>query len=557
MKIASVRGFGVGRLRCSGALQLGSPGVYLITGENGAGKSSVIESVPLALWGKTLRGKSLWNSGEKKAVCEVDVEGAGTVSRYSPAKKGIRLECPGSPTFESTKHAQAHLDSALPIGFQQWRKACVLSSADASTFALATDTQRKQLVESIVGASHLGEAYADARALAAEARGAVERVSGAIRVADARLQEIKKRLADTVPEEEPPAFTDEDKATLHKFSVGLKSVGDDLRTSQRILTVHDRSSTVADMEAEARSLATQHRRLYSGTCPMCSQPVAPQQLDDLVSEIESLERKVRESRDRLSKVRDGLVGEVDDLSREESWYRQEVETRTSAMRAAEGYRQHAEKLEAMAAAAAQDLAEVRGELGVLREELADTEQHAANWGAVVQTLSPKGVRAHLIDGTLHALEIAANSYLSRLGSPIQIELRPYTEKKTSGVSDSISLRYSVIRGDDDSFDGGEYRNASGGERRRIDLAITFGLAKICEASYGLESSTWWCDEIFDALDQRGVSQVCALLQEEARERAIVVVSHHAVQELESIASAHYVVQGGELHSQHTSRRSVV
>lgn len=139
--------------------------------------------------------------------------------------------------------------------------------------------------------------------------------------------------------------------------------------------------------------------------------------------------------------------------------------------------------------------------------------------AVEQVLGLKGVRAHVLGRALSGIEQAANSWLLRFGLDMSLELKPYTEKKTGGVSDAISLMINGAGG------GYGYKGASGGQRRRIDVALLLALADVASAAQGRAPGTLFLDEVFDALDQAGVDAVCGVLEELARERAVVVITH--------------------------------
>lgn len=140
--------------------------------------------------------------------------------------------------------------------------------------------------------------------------------------------------------------------------------------------------------------------------------------------------------------------------------------------------------------------------------------------AVEQVLGLKGVRAHVLGRALSGIEQAANSWLLRFGLSMSLELKSYTEKKTGGVSDAISL---VVNG---AGGGYGYRGASGGQRRRIDVALLLALADVASAAQGRSPGTLFLDEIFDALDEDGVDSIVSVLDGLAAERAVVVITHN-------------------------------
>ena len=130
------------------------------------------------------------------------------------------------------------------------------------------------------------------------------------------------------------------------------------------------------------------------------------------------------------------------------------------------------------------------------------------------------MRAQVLGKALGGIEAVANRWLAEIAGPgFSLELRPYTEKKTGGVNDKISLEVHGAGG------GYGYRASSGGERRRIDVALLLALAEVASAALGDETGTLWFDEVFDTLDADGVEAVGRTLEELAAERVVVVISH--------------------------------
>ena len=70
-----------------------------------------------------------------------------------------------------------------------------------------------------------------------------------------------------------------------------------------------------------------------------------------------------------------------------------------------------------------------------------------------------------------------------------------------------------------------YKALSGGQRRRIDVAILLGLAELARAASHTSRSTVFFDEVFDSLDEEGVSLVSSVIEEMGEERSVVVISH--------------------------------
>ena len=97
---------------------------------------------------------------------------------------------------------------------------------------------------------------------------------------------------------------------------------------------------------------------------------------------------------------------------------------------------------------------------------------------------------------------------------LTLTLSGSTTQKTGNTVDAISLRVG----------GRAYASCSGGERRRVDVALLLALRELAVAAHG-RAGTIWADEVFDAFDVQGVQDAAAALREMASERLVVVVTH--------------------------------
>jgi DNA repair exonuclease SbcCD ATPase subunit len=81
--------------------------------------------------------------------------------------------------------------------------------------------------------------------------------------------------------------------------------------------------------------------------------------------------------------------------------------------------------------------------------------------------------------------------------------------------------------------GGTYVASSGGERRRVDLAVFLGLFDLLQMSSGIHFNVLVCDEIMDGLSPAGVRKLASVFREKADEgMAVYVISHNpAVQQV--------------------------
>jgi len=188
----------------------------------------------------------------------------------------------------------------------------------------------------------------------------------------------------------------------------------------------------------------------------------------------------------------------------------EVNARSAAM----SERQKAES-EKIMTQAKNDLEKYEKELEENKSLLSERKNRCDVLDACEIVLGLRGVRALVTGKALSGLEALANVWLVKIADGMTIRLKSYTEKKTGGISDCISLDVEGAGG------GHGYKASSGGQRRRIDVAILLALSEMSGNRDFIA-----LDEIFDTLDIDGIESVSNALDELAKDRCVVVISHN-------------------------------
>lgn len=502
-------------------LALPTRGVVLVTGGNGSGKSSIVEGVSVALWGQTVRGTAPWSGPDGEAAVVTDL--ACAIRKRKKGKVMLDWNKQGEPAtkFENTTKAQDALESVVGP-WEVWRRCSLFSSADATHFSLATDGERKRLLERILGIERFDVALDACRKDLKQAEAARDVAERGCFVEGERLRSEQRRLAEAQSWLGDDHVATEDVEALRAKAENLRALVEKSEADLRSMT--DMSRRGATSQGELAAMARQARatleRLRGATCPTCSQPI-PQALRD------KLEREAQEAQaaheQRMAAANEELAKGADlfdELNAERAALEGKLREAAHAYRSAKLSRDRDAQVRATVADATAKVGQFELALAEQEERLAQATKLRDELQACEQVLGLKGVRAHVLARALGGIEAVANVWLSRVaGRELRLKLSPYTEKKTGGVSDSISL--DIIG----AGDGHGYRAASGGERRRLDVALLLALAEVASAAHSGASGTLFFDEVFDLLDPDGVQRISAVLHELAQDRCVVIVSH--------------------------------
>lgn len=540
------------------SVALPETGIVVVVGPNGAGKSSLVEAVGMAFWGKTLRGALPWGDLPGEAYARAD--GISACRSRFPSK-AVKLAwnlvddgtfmgnafdsfqrldgCddkdaddtrPG--TYESTTHAQIALERLIGP-FDIWRRSAAFSSSDAAHFSLATDSERKRLLETILGLDVFDAALERCRTDMKAANAivnttliGVDRAKQQVDHASMRVLDMQRALvaAETALPDALPMPSETDMKRL----AGLVSTSEaELVRLRNALRAVDGAAYVALSELRKAEDAVA-RSKKSDTCVTCGQKLPAGKAAAVTVDLDALRAEHAEDKAASEAARNDIESQVTDLDSDVRSLRGKLSELQGAARVSQERARARAAAEKARASAVKDLANAEESLKTNKERLRgaedvarDAAKRAATLTVVETVLGLRGVRAHVLGSSLAGLAAVANAWLPRLGLPdLGVALRPYSEKKSGGVTDSISVELTGAGG------GNGYKGASAGERRRVDLALLLGIAEVAGAASGRQNGTLFFDELFDALDTDGVKAVSAALVELAQDRCCVVISHN-------------------------------
>ncbi len=545
-------------------LQLPERGLVLLTGPNGSGKSRFIEACAYAAGGKTLRGSTPWRSGEAGLVILESYDGWDI--KRSITAKGTKKTLVGEASADTNTKTNGWIDLDLDL----WRRTHVLSSADAGHFSIATDAQRKDMIEQMLGLSLFDRAYATCAEDQSSLRDELARATAMLGEARLELRQAEQRLAEWrapepfEPEPAPEEAPEPDLVELGAWRAELESIRLSQRGVHERLAVHAPSDLLEKRYWLQAELEQAHMRglvAASGECPTCGTRLgegsafAHQDHEgDLKQQLDQLNATIREQTKAATRASERARAELGQLDERWGLLQRQVAQAEAQLAQRERWQElqerwvhrHEARLRSHAELAERELAR-RARLELVRAEYADQATDAeALCGALGQqglelgeaAKALRGLRGVVLGRALGGIEAVANGWLSQVGNRCQVRLKPYTDNKTGGTSDKLSLEI-------EGYGGGEgYKACSSGERRRVDTAVLLALAEVAGAAAGRSDGTIWLDEVLDALDAEGRALVAQALADLANTRCIVLITHMEDLAAQLPAVARYRVEPG-------------
>ena len=180
-------------------------GIHLacLTGANGAGKSSLLDAITWALWGKARarHDEDLIHLGQQDMHVQLDFEQAGLIYRII-RKRTRKQRSTGTldllvkggegqfnPITEPTMRAtQDRINQLLRLDYETFINSAFLQQGKADSFTTRTPKERKQILSDILGLA-LWEQYE------ATVREHLKQLQSQLEVYDLRVKEIDEELA--------------------------------------------------------------------------------------------------------------------------------------------------------------------------------------------------------------------------------------------------------------------------------------------------------------------------------------------------------------------------
>lgn len=549
-------------------------GVNLITGENrdkggrnGVGKSTIVESLFWCLFGSTMRDikKDKIIHNQVKKGCEVVLEfnvkdGANKkfyrISRSLEPSKVI-LETYDNSLVEDISlstmpKTDEYIKELIGANEEVFQNAVIMTANNTTPFMAQKKIDKRKFVEGILNLGIFGQMLLQARADYNEVKKEND-------ITASRFIDQQKNLKLYEAQVEKNEENKKNKILLlkEKIESNLKKIKDtsennllDVRIDNINTEITSKEKDLKDLEEGAKKikdltfntnssslqaryeigqLEKQKTELQNGVaCPTCKRKYdeshnledrlkeIDSQLNPLLENVKNLSEELKKYADKESKINSAISSikqKIKSLEKEKNDLRL----------AAQELSQITERNEELAL----EIKELRNEKdGILdliknleveikdsESKIEDIQKRMTILDSVKFVVSEEGVKTYIIKKMLSLLNSRLNYYLQVLEAPCKCEFNEMFEE--------------VIY--NDSGKECSYFNFSGGERKRIDLAVLFMFQDLLRVQTGTSFSLSMYDELFDsAIDEKGAEKILEILRSrvEDYDESIYIISHN-------------------------------
>tara|TARA_B100000963_G_scaffold360871_1_gene393542 strand:- start:3336 stop:5048 length:1713 start_codon:yes stop_codon:yes gene_type:complete len=514
----------------------------LVVGQNGAGKSTMLDALSFALFGRPHRNinkSKLVNSiNQKQCVVEVKFTiGQSNFHIIRGIKPTIFEIWKDGMMINQSSHANEYqkiLESnILKLNHKSFHQVVVLGSSSFIPFMQLNAGNRRDVIEDLLDINIFSKMNVILREKNGILKEKMKKIGHDIELIKSKVDQQTKYIRDitALTEENRKEYEhrisgaqtsiDELQAKNSELSLGLDDAIKE--TEKRMDTLQDRRQglLLRSQDAQTRISDVDTRISFfeeNETCPVCDQALADGHKHSILSQCQEEKDRNKATLKSIGKEGTGVEEEITETSGILLSLRDKVSKLSennreisSLQRNIADYRKYLDK-------------DVSADLNTAKKELTDLNQNKENMfeeklmvseqfnynGVIAEMLKDTGIKTKIIKQYLPAINKLVNQYLQVLDFYVQFDL-------DENFQETIRSRHR-----DDFI----YESFSEGEKQRIDLSLLFTWRQIAKMKNSVATNLLMLDETFDSsLDHDGIENLLKILNMLDDDTNTFIISH--------------------------------
>ena len=522
-------------------IQLDRSSSTLIIGENGAGKSTILDALCFGLFNKPFR-----NISKKQLVNTVNGGGSVVEVEFNVSGKDVKVVRGIKPNkFEvyvngnminqdaNARDYQKYLEQQIMgLNYRSFTQVVILGSSTFVPFMQLTTKARREVVEDILDIKIFSLMNFLLKNQTKELNENIRNTEAQFDLTKEKASLQQRFIEDVI--ENKSSIIEESKSKITSNEKSIKTKKDSIvlldkaktslsYDSEQKIKLEEKIRKLSRTESALQNKRGEYERQINffeenAECPTCEQDITDatkqtqiatrnSKVGELDKAISDAKRMEREEQERLEIIRENL----------EAFRKHDVEIAKirSSINELEKFNVKLQKdIETYTQGSVSDddkvkLAELKGQIKLIEEQKSKLNEDKFYVDVARNLLQDTGIKTKIVKQYLPIMNKLVNTYLSSMDFYVQFNL-------DENFNETIKSRFR------DEF---SYASFSEGEKMRIDLALLFTWRAIAKMKNSTNTNLLILDEIFDSsLDGSGTDDFLKIL-DTFSDQNVFVISH--------------------------------
>ena len=515
----------------------------LIIGENGAGKSTMLDALTFGLFGKPFRNVNkpqLVNSvNEREAVVEVEFY---VGKKHILVRRGIKpnffeIETDGTQLQQNAnvRDFQEFLEkNVLKLNYKSFTQIVILGNSSFVPFMQLRAADRRDIIEDLLdiqifsSMNNILKSYAiDNKIKIDENKLARDLLENKIDLKENYILQLKRKTKTLITkyEKDIKKSLDEKDSRIKQIDEINKSVEEFLNEVSDAKQVNDKHDKLAEYQRSIlRNVDSEQKNISffesNDDCPTCKQNIdhafkhkeiiqKQKKIEEFKSAVDKIDGELDETRNRLSAIQS-----IQENIQNHQTTIQSINNGISVID------QYVKKQQENINHLEQDTGDINDERKKLKEYGKEFKEIEVQTEELIEEkfihetakniLKDEGIKSRIIKQYLPIMNKLINKYLTQMNFFVSFNL-------DENFNEEIKSRYR----DDFTYD-----SFSEGEKMRIDLSLLFTWRTVAKLKNSVNTNLLILDEVFDSsLDGEGTDEFMKIVNEQGTTTNVFVISH--------------------------------
>lgn len=524
-------------------IQLNRSNSTLIVGQNGAGKSTILDALCFVLFGKPFRKinkPQLVNSINGKD-CTVEIEFTIGDKRYKVIR-GIKpnifeIYCNDKMVNQDAKvkDYQEHLEKLiLKLNYKSFTQVVILGSASFVPFMQLSPSDRRTIIEDLLDIEIfstmnvlLKQRLADNKENITTSKSSMELLVEKIKLQKENIELHKKNSDEEIAKKRQEVANNQTQAVTitNEISAINTTVAGLMKSIENSEVLQKKSSKLTQLESQMESRVKKLDKDITffhdnDNCPTCKQGLEHEFKTEQVTTLSTTKQEVQngliEINRQIQEVNDEL-NLISNINKDITKHNLESAKKWATLESINKYVKNLET-EIVELEQKKDniennnehLKELKAELGKSVEYQKELITEKQYFDFASGMLKDSGIKTRIIKQYLPIMNKLINKYLTSMNFFVNFNI-------DENFEETIKSRFR------DAF---SYYNFSEGEKFRIDVALLLTWRQIARLKNSVNTNLLILDEVFDSsLDTGGTDEFMKLIYDLGQDTNVFVISH--------------------------------